>query len=96
MWGIILPYVANTSGWLLTETGRQPWVVHGLLRTEDAGSPTLTGAMVLFTLIGFALIYGLLMFADVYLLVKFAAAGPETTRIESAEVAPPSVGLPGP
>src|SRR5699024_4751494 len=39
---IFLPFIANTSGWLLTEMGRQPWVVFGLMKTEDAVSPSVT------------------------------------------------------
>ncbi|MDP2976814.1 MAG: cytochrome ubiquinol oxidase subunit I, partial [Anaerolineales bacterium] len=75
VWVIALPYIANSSGWILTETARQPWIVHGLLKTEDAVSPNLSAGMVLFSLIGFTLIYAILMVADVYLLVKFAKAG---------------------
>ena len=36
-----LPFIANTTGWIFTEMGRQPWVVQGLLRTDDAVSPTV-------------------------------------------------------
>jgi cytochrome d ubiquinol oxidase subunit I len=75
---IALPYIANTSGWLLTETGRQPWIVYGVLRTQDAVSSTVTGGTVLTSLIAFALVYASLMVADVYLLAKFAAQGPES------------------
>lgn len=74
---IVLPYLANISGWILTEVGRQPWVVYGLLKTEDAFSPNLTTGMVLTSLIGFTLIYGVLLVADVYLLAKYARAGLE-------------------
>lgn len=74
---IALPYLANTFGWILTETGRQPWVVYGLLKTENAVSPILTPGLVLTSLIGFTLIYGALMVVDVFLLVKFAKAGPQ-------------------
>ncbi|MDT8896668.1 cytochrome ubiquinol oxidase subunit I [Thermanaerothrix sp. 4228-RoL] len=74
---LFLPYLANISGWLLTEMGRQPWVVYGKMRTADAVSPNLSGSMVLTTLIGFTLVYGLLMLADIYLLAKYAKAGPE-------------------
>jgi cytochrome d ubiquinol oxidase subunit I len=70
-----LPYLANTTGWLLTEMGRQPWLVFGLLRTESGVSPTLQPGMVLTSLIGFTLLYGILMVADVYLLVKYAREG---------------------
>jgi cytochrome d ubiquinol oxidase subunit I len=73
---IALPYISNTFGWLLTETGRQPWAVYGVLKTADSISPTITVGMVLASLIVFTLLYGVLMVADVYLLVKFAKAGP--------------------
>lgn len=78
-WAIALPYIANSSGWILTEMGRQPWIVQGLLKTEQANSPNVTGGMVLFTLIGFVVIYAALMVADVYLLSRFAKAGPDAT-----------------
>ena len=37
-------FVAVVAGWTVTEVGRQPWVVYGLLRTRDAVSPSLTGS----------------------------------------------------
>ncbi len=74
---IALPYLANTFGWILTEMGRQPWVVYSILKTSEAVSPNLTVGMVLTSLIGFTLIYGLLMAADVFLLRKYALAGPQ-------------------
>ena len=76
VFAIALPYIANTSGWILTELGRQPFIVYGLLKTEDAMSPGLTSGMVLFSLIGFALIYATLLVTDVYLLAKSARADP--------------------
>jgi len=84
VWAMILPYLANSAGWLLTEMGRAPWVVFGLLRLEDAVSTTVSAGMVLTSLIGFTLVYGALMAADVYLLAKYARAGPESG--EAAEV----------
>ena len=75
-WALFLPYIANTGGWLMTELGRQPWVVYGLMKTEKAVSPTVTGGMVLFSLLTFTLLYGVLMVADIYLLAKYAKAGP--------------------
>jgi cytochrome bd ubiquinol oxidase subunit I len=76
---IALPYFANTGGWIVTEMGRQPWIVQGLFKTQDAVSPNLTTGMILVTLIGFILIYAALMVADVYLLTRFAKAGPDAT-----------------
>jgi cytochrome d ubiquinol oxidase subunit I len=75
LWAMILPYLGNSFGWLLTELGRYPWVVYGLMKIENAGSPTVSGGMVLISLVGFTLVYGLLMVADIYLLVKYARAG---------------------
>jgi cytochrome d ubiquinol oxidase subunit I len=74
---LFLPYLANTSGWLLTEMGRQPWVVFGLLKTKDAVSLVVSPGVALASLIGFALVYGVLMVVDVYLLQRFARLGPE-------------------
>jgi cytochrome d ubiquinol oxidase subunit I len=72
---IALPYIANTSGWMMTELGRQPWIVFGLMKTQDAVSPTVSLGMVLLSLVVFTLLYGALMAADVYLLAKFARSG---------------------
>ncbi|TVR18902.1 MAG: cytochrome ubiquinol oxidase subunit I [Anaerolineaceae bacterium] len=72
---ILLPYVANTTGWLLTEFGRQPWIVFGEMRIEEAVSPNVGVGALLITLIGFTLIYGVLMAADIWLLWKYGSAG---------------------
>ncbi len=69
---IILPFLANSTGWILTEVGRQPWIVQGLMQTDQAVSPNVTPAMLLVTLISFTLIYGILMIVDIYLLQKSA------------------------
>ncbi|MGZ6346181.1 MAG: cytochrome ubiquinol oxidase subunit I [Anaerolineales bacterium] len=76
---IVLPYFANTGGWLVTEMGRQPWIVQGLLKTGDAVSPNLTPPMILISLIGFVVLYAVLMVVDVSLLTRFAKAGPDAT-----------------
>jgi len=86
---IVLPYLANTTGWLLTEFGRQPWIVFGEMRIEEAVSPNVTAAMLWITLLGFTLVYGVLMVVDLWLLWKYGSAGitpalPE----EAAEPAP--------
>ena len=73
---IVLPYVASATGWLMTELGRQPWIVFGLMRTENGVSPTVAGTSVLLSLVLFTAVYGLLMAADIYLLNKHAKGGP--------------------
>jgi cytochrome d ubiquinol oxidase subunit I len=92
-WAIFLPYIANTFGWIMTEMGRFPWIVYGLMKIEDAVSPTVSSGMVLTTLIGFTGIYGALMVADIYLLTKFAKLGPGQTlpQIEDTDGATPSL-----
>jgi cytochrome bd ubiquinol oxidase subunit I len=84
---LFLPYIANTTGWILTEMGRQPWVVFGLLKTSDAVSKSVTSGMVLTSLIGFTLVYGVLMVADVYLLAKYAKKGADSEVVQAAKAA---------
>jgi cytochrome d ubiquinol oxidase subunit I len=84
---IFLPYIANTTGWILTETGRQPWVVHGLMQTKDAVSASVTPATVLISLVGFVLIYGVLMAIDLFLLLKYAKKGLVTVEADSLPIA---------
>jgi cytochrome d ubiquinol oxidase subunit I len=75
LWAIPLPYLANSSGWLLAEVGRQPWIVYGLMKTVDGVSQVVSPGTVLFSLLTFTLIYGVLMAVDVYLLAKYARKG---------------------
>lgn len=72
---IVLPFFANSTGWMLTELGRQPWVVQGLMRTEQGVSPNLGVVELLITLIGFTVLYGLLLMANFYLLWKYGSEG---------------------
>jgi len=83
VFGISLPYIANSCGWIMTETARQPWIVTGLLLTQDGVSPLQPG-VILASLIGYTLLYAALMVADVYLLVKFAKAGLAPAEAETA------------
>jgi cytochrome d ubiquinol oxidase subunit I len=88
---ISLPYLANSFGWILTEVGRMPWTVYGLLKVEDSVSPTVSSGELWLSLIGYVVVYGVLMIADVYLLTKFAKAGPDSGA-KPAQVDPqPSV-----
>jgi cytochrome bd ubiquinol oxidase subunit I len=69
---LILPYLAVEFGWILTEIGRQPWIVYGLLRTQDAVSRSISAGDVLGSLIAFLVIYGILAVVDAFLLARFA------------------------
>ena len=92
-WVLVLPYIANTSGWVLTEMGRQPWIVQGLLTVEKGVSPNLTTLDLLISLIGYVVVYGSLGVAMFYLMKKYAIAGPDATLHESVDEEPESGGL---
>jgi cytochrome d ubiquinol oxidase subunit I len=93
-WAIALPYLANTTGWILTEVGRYPWVVYGLVKLQDGVSKVVTSGMLLTSLIGFILVYGLIITATVYLMLKFAKAGPAVAVEAPAEFTPSLVNPP--
>lgn len=71
MFSIALPYLANSTGWILTEASRAPWIVFGLLKIENAVSPTVSLGYVATSLLAFAVVYTVLAVIDVMLLVKF-------------------------
>jgi cytochrome d ubiquinol oxidase subunit I len=80
LWALMLalpfPYIANTAGWITAETGRQPWVIHGILRTADAHSPLVSAGNVMFSLIGFLGLYALLGILFLLLVVREIGHGP--------------------
>lgn len=75
-WLIPFPYLGIMAGWALAEIGRQPWIVHGLLKTNDAVSP-IPSSSVWISLTAFIIVYTLLGIVDIYLLRKFARKGPD-------------------
>ena len=95
LFSISLPYLANSFGWIMTEVGRSPWTVYGVLKLEESVSSNVSTGQLWMSLIGFVLLYGVLMVADVYLLTKFAKAGPASLEEEQeADVSPSfAVGL---
>ncbi|HHE31242.1 MAG TPA: cytochrome ubiquinol oxidase subunit I, partial [Chlorobaculum parvum] len=77
IWSLFLPYIANSAGWILTEMGRQPWIVFGLLTTEQAVTPAsvVSSGELLLSVVVFTIIYGALTLVDALLLKKYATAG---------------------
>jgi cytochrome bd ubiquinol oxidase subunit I len=69
------PFLMNTAGWLLTESGRQPWIVQGLMKTVNAASPNVTSTELWISLIAFVLIYAVLGGADLFLMARYAKKG---------------------
>ncbi len=71
-----LPLLANSFGWIFTETARQPWAVFGLIKTADGVSAVVSAGAVLFTMIVFTVLYGVLAFIEVGLTLKVIKNGP--------------------
>jgi cytochrome d ubiquinol oxidase subunit I len=67
-------FVAVAAGWLVTESGRQPWVAHGLLRTADATSP-VPGTSIAATLALFVIVYGIVFTMGIYYINRLIARG---------------------
>ena len=75
-----LPLIANETGWIAAEVGRQPWAVYRVLKTVDAASVTVPAWQILFSLIVFSLIYILLLAVFVRLLMKIIKNGPGNVK----------------
>jgi cytochrome d ubiquinol oxidase subunit I len=78
VWASPLGFLAVLSGWFVTEVGRQPWTVYGVLRTADAVSP-VPGGIVLSSLILFVFVYGVVFGAGLYYILKLVQRGPDET-----------------
>jgi cytochrome d ubiquinol oxidase subunit I len=72
---VVTPFVMNTAGWLLTENGRQPWIVQGLMKTINANSPAVSSTDIWISLIAFVLIYIALGAADLVLMLRYGRKG---------------------
>jgi cytochrome d ubiquinol oxidase subunit I len=82
-------FVAVLAGWIVTESGRQPWLVHGILRTADAVSP-LPGAAVGTTLILFVLVYGIVFAMGIYYINRLINRGLQETTVQPTATGGPS------
>jgi cytochrome bd ubiquinol oxidase subunit I len=81
-------FIAVICGWIVTETGRQPWVAYGLLRTADAVSPLAAGTVTT-TLALFVLVYGIVFAMGIYSINRLIVHGPHGSAVE-----PPRFGTP--
>jgi cytochrome d ubiquinol oxidase subunit I len=71
-WAVILPFGMNTAGWLLTESGRQPWVVQGLLLTRGGVSPSVSFTDLVISMVAFGLLYTGLAVVDAVLMIRYS------------------------
>ena len=72
IWASVLPFLMNTAGWLLTESGRQPWIVQGIMLTKNGISPTVSTTTLWISLVAFVLLYGTLATVDLLLMLKYS------------------------
>jgi len=77
---MVLPYLASTFGWILTEEARQPWIVYGLQKVEEAVSPNLSAGTVLFSLILFTLLLGATVAVTGWLMYKYGTSDPKAEK----------------
>lgn len=71
----ISPFIAVSAGWFVTETGRAPWLIYGVMTQAEAVTPSLTGWMALTTLIGYILVYAVVFIAGLYYLGRVIRQG---------------------
>ncbi|KXS39178.1 cytochrome ubiquinol oxidase subunit I [Modicisalibacter tunisiensis] len=82
----VAPFIAVLAGWFVTETGRAPWLVYGMMTQAEAVTPSLTGGMALFTLIGYVAVYAVVFYAGVYYLTRVIRQGmTEEGEVEDVE-----------
>ncbi|MBV9364715.1 MAG: cytochrome ubiquinol oxidase subunit I, partial [Solirubrobacterales bacterium] len=91
--GISFPYIAATFGWILTEMGRQPWIVQGLLKTSQAVSPNLGTATIAASLTVFVLLYVALGVVDFILMRRYARVDPPPADVGGTAGAEPAPAL---
>jgi cytochrome d ubiquinol oxidase subunit I len=68
----VLPFLMNTAGWLLTESGRQPWIVQGIMLTKNGISSSVSATSIVISLVAFVLLYGTLATVDLLLMLRYS------------------------
>ncbi|MFO8155688.1 MAG: cytochrome ubiquinol oxidase subunit I [Pseudomonadota bacterium] len=76
-WMIPAPFLAVLAGWFVTEVGRAPWLVYGIMTHAEGLTPSLTGGMALFTLLGYGAVYTVVFVSGLYYLFRIIRSGPE-------------------
>jgi cytochrome bd ubiquinol oxidase subunit I len=88
IWAAVLPFLMNTAGWLLTESGRQPWVVQGIMLTKNGISSSVSTTFIVISLTIFVLLYGILATVDFMLMLKYSRQQLPPARDEAEADAP--------
>jgi cytochrome d ubiquinol oxidase subunit I len=86
-----LGFVAVIAGWVVTEVGRQPWTVYGLLRTADSASPALSGGDVLTSLLAYMAVYLIVYPIGIAVMVRLVRLGPQDGAPDPVESGRPDL-----
>jgi len=88
IWAAVLPFLMNTAGWFLTEIGRQPWIVQGLMLTKNGISPSLSTTDIAISLAFFVVLYAVIATVDLLLMLKYSRQPLPPERAEADADAP--------
>ena len=88
VWAAVLPFLMNTAGWLLTESGRQPWIVQGIMLTKNGISASVSTADIAISLAAFVLLYAVLGTVDLLLMLRYAREQLPPARAAADQDAP--------
>src|SRR5450631_361974 len=83
IWAAVLPFLMNTAGWLLTESGRQPWIVQGIMLTKNGVSSSVSSTSIVISLVVFVVLYGTLATVDLLLMLKYSREQLPPSRAEA-------------
>jgi cytochrome d ubiquinol oxidase subunit I len=88
VWAAVLPFLMNTAGWLLTESGRQPWIVQGIMLTKNGISASVSTADIAISLAAFVLLYAALGTIDLLLMLRYSREQLPPARTAADQDAP--------
>jgi cytochrome d ubiquinol oxidase subunit I len=86
-WAVITPFLMNTAGWFLTESGRQPWIVQGIMLTKNGISPSVSFTDLVISLVIFVLLYICLALLDLVFMLRYSrrGLGPDPSTAAAAD-----------
>jgi cytochrome bd ubiquinol oxidase subunit I len=90
-WLVVLPFLMNTAGWLLTESGRQPWIVQGIMLTRNGLSPSVSTAELWISVLAFVVLYGALGTIDLVLMLRYSRKDLAPAPVQTADEPVPAM-----
>jgi cytochrome bd ubiquinol oxidase subunit I len=90
-WMVILPFLMNTAGWFLTEIGRQPWIVQGIMLTKNGLSPSVSTTYLWISVLVFFVVYATLGTIDLWLMLRYARKELPAAPTQSADEPVPAM-----